>query len=62
MLDSRGRLIYIGKAKSLRVRLLGYLRKRGRDKKARRIQQYTRTILWETAPEHAHDSLGNCAR
>src|SRR5262245_37258746 len=51
MLDSRGRLIYVGKAKSLRVRLLGYLRKRGRDKKARRIEQYTRTILWETTPD-----------
>jgi excinuclease ABC subunit C len=51
MLDSRGRLIYIGKAKFLRVRLLGYLRRRGRDRKARRIQQYTRTILWETAPD-----------
>src|SRR5262249_33260703 len=31
--------------------LLGYLRKRGRDQKAKRIQQYTRTILWETAPD-----------
>jgi excinuclease ABC subunit C len=51
MLDSRGRLIYVGKAKSLRIRLLGYLRKRGRDKKAGRIVQYTQTILWESAPD-----------
>jgi excinuclease ABC subunit C len=51
MLDSRGRLIYIGKAKSLRTRLLGYLRKRGRDPKAARVQRHTRTILWETAQD-----------
>jgi excinuclease ABC subunit C len=51
MLDSRGRLIYVGKAKSLRTRLLGYVRKRGRDPKATRIQRHTRTILWETAPD-----------
>src|SRR5262245_28412309 len=34
MLDQDGQLIYVGKAKNLRRRLLGYLRRRGRDRKA----------------------------
>jgi excinuclease ABC subunit C len=49
MLDARGGLIYIGKAKRLRSRLLSYFRPRGRDPKAGRILQHTRTIIWEEA-------------
>jgi excinuclease ABC subunit C len=50
MLDARGELIYVGKAKCLRARLLSYFRPNSRDAKAGRILQRTRTIVWETAP------------
>ena len=47
MIDGRGRLIYIGKAKNLRVRLLCYFRAKSRDPKAGKIIQHTRMLLWE---------------
>jgi excinuclease ABC subunit C len=47
MLDGSGRLIYVGKASRLRVRLLSYFRRKGRDRKAARIAAQARTILWE---------------
>jgi excinuclease ABC subunit C len=47
MIDPRGRLIYIGKAKSLRTRLLGYFRANSRDPKAGRILEAARAIVWE---------------
>jgi excinuclease ABC subunit C len=50
MLDCHGVLIYVGKAKSLRTRLLSYFRPRSRDPKAGRILGQTRAILWEHAP------------
>jgi excinuclease ABC subunit C len=50
MLNARGELIYIGKAKSLRARLLSYFRPRSRDPKAGRILEHSRTIAWEPAP------------
>ncbi len=54
MLDRRGRMIYIGKAKSLRSRLLSYFRPNSRDPKAGRILEHTRTLVWEqTADEFA---------
>lgn len=49
MLDARGELIYIGKAKCLRGRLLTYFRPKSRDPKAGRILGATRTIVWEEA-------------
>jgi excinuclease ABC subunit C len=49
MLDSSGKLIYVGKAKSLRARLLSYFRPNSRDAKAGRILQHTRTLVWELA-------------
>ncbi|HET6572239.1 MAG TPA: GIY-YIG nuclease family protein [Fimbriiglobus sp.] len=49
MLDARGRLVYVGKAKSLRARLLSYFRTESRDPKAGRIIARTRTLLWEEA-------------
>ncbi|HTU22470.1 MAG TPA: UvrB/UvrC motif-containing protein [Gemmataceae bacterium] len=49
MLDPKGELIYIGKAKSLRTRLLSYFRPRSRDPKAGRILKRTRTLVWEVA-------------
>jgi excinuclease ABC subunit C len=50
MMAEDGNLIYIGKAKSLRARLLGYFRRRGRDPKAGRILSRTTALAWEHAP------------
>ncbi|MBX9682049.1 MAG: GIY-YIG nuclease family protein [Gemmataceae bacterium] len=47
MLDRHGQLIYVGKAKSLRTRLLGYFRTKSRDPKAGKILCRARTIVWE---------------
>ena len=47
MVDAAGRLLYVGKAKVLRARLLSYFRTKSRDRKAARIIRLTRTILWE---------------
>jgi excinuclease ABC subunit C len=49
MIDAKGELIYVGKAKNLRVRLLSYFRPRSRDPKAGRILKRTRTLVWEIA-------------
>jgi len=51
MLDSRGRIIYVGKAKNLRIRLMSYFRKESRDPKAGKILRHTRTLLWEQATD-----------
>ena len=51
MLDRRGLLIYVGKAKSLRARLMSYFRVKSRDRKAGKIIGRTATIIWETAPD-----------
>lgn len=50
MVGVRGELIYVGKAKCLRSRLLSYFRTRSRDPKAGRILQHTRSLAWEFAP------------
>jgi excinuclease ABC subunit C len=50
MLDADGKLIYVGKAKSLRARLLSYFRPNSRDAKAGRILQHTRALVWEFGP------------
>jgi excinuclease ABC subunit C len=47
MIDDRGRIIYVGKAKNLRSRLLSYFRTKSRDPKAGRIIQHTRMLAWE---------------
>jgi len=49
MIDRRGRLIYVGKAKSLRCRLMSYFRENSRDPKAGRIIARADSIIWETA-------------
>jgi excinuclease ABC subunit C len=49
MIDPKGELIYVGKAKNLRVRLLSYFRPHSRDPKAGRILKRTRTLVWEVA-------------
>ncbi|MSR53473.1 MAG: ethanolamine utilization protein [Gemmataceae bacterium] len=50
MLGRYGELIYIGKAKSLRCRLMSYFRE-SRDPKAGRILKHTGTLVWETVPD-----------
>lgn len=49
MVDRRGKLIYVGKAKCLRTRLMSYFRVASRDEKAGRIIANTRAIVWENA-------------
>jgi excinuclease ABC subunit C len=50
MLTAKGELIYIGKAKCLRSRLLSYFRTRSRDPKAGHILKHASSIVWEHAP------------
>jgi len=50
MVDATGELIYVGKAKNLRARLLSYFRPKSRDAKAGRILKDTRLLAWEVAP------------
>jgi excinuclease ABC subunit C len=50
MIGAKGELIYVGKAKCLRGRLLSYFRPRSRDPKAGRILEHTRALIWEVAP------------
>ncbi len=49
MLDASGRVLYVGKAKRMRVRLLSYFRAGDRDKSAR-ILQSAADISWEYVP------------
>jgi excinuclease ABC subunit C len=50
MLDALGRLIYVGKSKLLRNRLLSYFLPGNRDEKAGRIVELARSIVWEVQP------------
>lgn len=50
MLDRDGRLIYVGKAKSLCHRLLSYFTGQDEDSKSLMIGQRARTVVWEPAP------------
>lgn len=47
MINARGRIIYVGKAKNLRCRLLSYFRVHSREAKAGRIIRETRILVWE---------------
>ncbi len=50
MVDPAGELIYVGKAKCLRTRLLSYFRRNSRDPKAGRIIESSSLIAWEHVP------------
>ncbi len=50
MIDAVGRLVYIGKSKALRNRLLSYFMPTNEDEKAGRIIQSAEEIVWETQP------------
>lgn len=51
MIDGRGRVVYVGKAKSLRCRLLSYFRENSRAPKAGKILEHTRLLVWEEAAD-----------
>jgi len=54
MIDARQRVVYVGKAKNLRARLLSYFRENSREYKAGKIVAHTRVLVWEeTADELA---------
>lgn len=50
MLDRKGQLIYVGKSKSLRSRVLSYYAASNADEKGGRIIENARAIQWETQP------------
>lgn len=50
MLDLRGRLVYVGKSKCLRNRVLSYFLPHNEEDKAGRIVQSAAVIVWETQP------------
>lgn len=50
ILDRGGSLIYVGKSKSLRHRLLSYFYASNRAEKAGRIIESARSVQWETQP------------
>ena len=50
MVDTTGRILYVGKAKRLRTRLLTYFRARYPDDKAARILYAAHDIQWEYVP------------
>ena len=50
MIDALGRLIYVGKSKLLRNRLLSYFLPGNKDEKAGRIVELARSIVWEIQP------------
>lgn len=47
MFNAHGKIIYIGKAKNLRARLLCYFREESRDPKAGKIIERARMLAWE---------------
>ena len=58
MLDADGRIIYVGKAKRLRTRLLTYFRAEYPDDKAARILYAAHDITWDYAPSEFAAYLG----
>ena len=50
MIDAHQELIYVGKAKNLRTRLLSYFRPRSLPPRARKIIRHTASILWQACP------------
>lgn len=50
MLAEAGRVLYVGKSRALRTRLLSYFRAKGRRNKSAKILRHTFTIEWQYAP------------
>lgn len=57
MLDASGRILYVGKAKSVRTRLMSYFRARYPDDKAARILHATSDIRFDYTPSEFAASL-----
>ncbi len=58
MLDPTGRVLYVGKAKRLRSRLLSYFRASYPEEKAARILQATAEVEWDYVPSEFAALLG----
>ena len=58
MLDATGRVVYVGKAKRLRSRLLSYFRARYPEDKAARILHTAADIQWDVMPSEFGALLG----
>lgn len=58
MLDAEGRILYVGKAKRLRTRLLTYFRAEYPSDKAARILYAAHDITWDYAPSEFSAYLG----
>ena len=58
MVDAAGRIIYVGKAKRLRTRLLSYFRAEYPEDKAARILYAAQDITWEYVPSEFAAYLG----
>jgi len=58
MTDPAGRVIYVGKAKRLRLRLLSYFRRAQQDDKAGRIVRAAADIAWDYCPSEFAAALG----
>ena len=58
MFDATGRVLYVGKAKRLRTRLLTYFRARYPDDKAARILYAAHEIRWDYVPSEFAAFLG----
>ena len=58
MMDPAGRVLYVGKARKLRNRLLSHFRAKFPDDKSARILQATADITWDYAPSEFAALLG----
>ncbi|HEX7919161.1 MAG TPA: hypothetical protein VF454_07135 [Gemmatimonadales bacterium] len=58
MVDPAGRVLYVGKARKLRTRLLAYFRAKFPDDKAARILQAAHDIEWDYTPSEFSALLG----
>ena len=58
MIDAGGRVLYVGKARRLRARLLSYFRARYPDDKGARILHAAHDIQWDYAPSEFAALLG----
>lgn len=57
MLGPKGHVVYVGKAKNLRSRLLSYFRTDSRHPKAGKIIDHTATLVWEHLPDELNALL-----
>lgn len=57
MLGPKGHVVYVGKAKNLRSRLLSYFREESRQHKAGKIIDHTHTLVWEHLPDELNALL-----